>query len=92
MSPSRRGSIRALCPRLAFRERSLTRTSSSTLRIPATPGKQQKAVQIISAHARQRSGAVSVRCAKLAGCGELLTEDRRHGQVIDGVRIVNPFL
>jgi predicted nucleic acid-binding protein len=31
-------------------------------------------------------------CAKQAGCRELLTEDLQHGQVIDGVRIVNPFL
>lgn len=30
--------------------------------------------------------------AKDAGCGMLLTEDLHHGQVIDGVRIVNPFV
>ncbi len=30
--------------------------------------------------------------AKEAGCGVLLTEDMQHAQVIDGVRIVNPFL
>ena len=33
-----------------------------------------------------------LRCAKQSGCGVLLTEDMQHGQVIDGVRIVNPFL
>jgi predicted nucleic acid-binding protein len=33
-----------------------------------------------------------VHCAKQSGCRELLTEDMQHGQVIDGVRIVNPFL
>lgn len=33
-----------------------------------------------------------VRCAKQAGCSALLTEDMQHGQLIDGVRIVNPFL
>jgi predicted nucleic acid-binding protein len=31
-------------------------------------------------------------CAKRAGCREVLTEDMQHGQVIDGVRIVNPFV
>jgi predicted nucleic acid-binding protein len=31
-------------------------------------------------------------CARQAGCRELLSEDMQHGQVIDGVRIVNPFL
>ena len=33
-----------------------------------------------------------LRCAKQAGCRVLLTEDMQHGQVIDGVEIVNPFL
>lgn len=33
-----------------------------------------------------------LRAAKQSGCGVLLTEDLQHGQVIDGVRIVNPFL
>ena len=36
--------------------------------------------------------ALILHCAKSAGCRELLTEDMQHGQVIDGVRIVNPFL
>lgn len=33
-----------------------------------------------------------IHSAKQAGCRELLTEDMQHGQTIDGVRIVNPFL
>jgi predicted nucleic acid-binding protein len=33
-----------------------------------------------------------LRCAKQSGCSVLLTEDMQHGQIIDGVRIVNPFL
>jgi predicted nucleic acid-binding protein len=33
-----------------------------------------------------------LRSAKQSGCSVLLTEDMQHGQVIDGVRIVNPFL
>lgn len=36
--------------------------------------------------------ALIVRCAKKTGCGVLLTEDLQNDQVIDGVRIVNPFL
>ena len=36
--------------------------------------------------------ALVVHCARSAGCRQLLTEDMQHGQVIDGVRIVNPFL
>ncbi len=36
--------------------------------------------------------ALILRCASAAGCGRVLTEDMNHGQVIDGVRIENPFL
>jgi predicted nucleic acid-binding protein len=35
--------------------------------------------------------ALVIRCASQSGCSVLLTEDLQHGQVIDGVRIVNPF-
>ena len=31
-------------------------------------------------------------CAKQSGCRVLLSEDMQHGRVIDGVRIVNPFV
>lgn len=37
-------------------------------------------------------GALIVRCAKQAGCRVLISENLQHGQVIDGVRVVNPFL
>lgn len=36
--------------------------------------------------------ALVLRMAKQSGCTVLLTEDMQQGQVIDGVRIVNPFL
>ena len=36
--------------------------------------------------------ALIVHSAKQAGCREVLSEDMQHGQVIDGVRIVNPFI
>ena len=36
--------------------------------------------------------ALVIRCASQSGCSVLLTEDLQHGQVIDGVQIVNPFL
>jgi predicted nucleic acid-binding protein len=36
--------------------------------------------------------ALVVHCARSAGCRQLFSEDMQHGQVIDGVRIVNPFL
>lgn len=36
--------------------------------------------------------ALVVHSARESGCRVLLTEDLHHGQVIDGVRIVNPFV
>jgi predicted nucleic acid-binding protein len=33
-----------------------------------------------------------VAAAQSAGCKRLLTEDMQHGQAIDGLRIVNPFI
>lgn len=36
--------------------------------------------------------ALIVRCARQAGCRVLLSEDMQHGQTLDGVRIVNPFV
>jgi predicted nucleic acid-binding protein len=32
-----------------------------------------------------------VAAARVAGCSELYTEDLSHGQIVDGVRIINPF-
>lgn len=36
--------------------------------------------------------AIILQAAKVSGCGILLSEDMQHGQVIGGVRIVNPFI
>jgi predicted nucleic acid-binding protein len=36
--------------------------------------------------------SLMIRCALGSGCKVLLSEDMQHGQSIDGVRIVNPFL
>jgi predicted nucleic acid-binding protein len=36
--------------------------------------------------------ALILRMAKQSGCRVVLTEDMQHGQEIDGVKIVNPFL
>jgi predicted nucleic acid-binding protein len=36
--------------------------------------------------------ALVIHCARSAGCRQMLSEDMQHGQVIDGVRIVNPFI
>ena len=36
--------------------------------------------------------ALVIQSARKAGCRVLLSEDLQHGQTIDGVRVVNPFL
>jgi predicted nucleic acid-binding protein len=36
--------------------------------------------------------ALILRCASVAGCARLLTEDLQHDQVLEGLRIENPFL
>jgi len=36
--------------------------------------------------------ALVLRMARQSGCRVVLSEDMQHGQAIDGVRIVNPFL
>jgi predicted nucleic acid-binding protein len=36
--------------------------------------------------------SLELRCALISGCKVFLSEDMQHGQVIDGLRIVNPFL
>jgi predicted nucleic acid-binding protein len=35
--------------------------------------------------------ALILSCARAAGCARLLTEDLHHGQIVAGVRVVNPF-
>ncbi|MBI4872038.1 MAG: PIN domain-containing protein [Candidatus Riflebacteria bacterium] len=35
--------------------------------------------------------ALVVRAASMAGCRRLLTEDLQHGQLLEGVRVENPF-
>ncbi len=36
--------------------------------------------------------ALTVAAAQQQGCSYLLTEDLQHDQIMDGVRILNPFL
>ncbi len=36
--------------------------------------------------------ALILAAAQMCGCGHLLSEDLQHGQDVDGLRVVNPFL
>ena len=49
------------------------------------------AIDLASIHSLSLWDALIVRAASASGCARLLTEDLSHGQVIDGVRVHNPF-
>jgi predicted nucleic acid-binding protein len=50
------------------------------------------AIDLHRLHGLSYWDALILHAAKKAGCRQLLTEDLQHGQVIDGVKIVNLFL
>jgi predicted nucleic acid-binding protein len=49
------------------------------------------ALEIKATHSLSYWDAAIVAAARALGCHELLSEDMSHGQVVEGVRIVNPF-
>jgi len=49
------------------------------------------AIDLSRLHSFSFWDALIVRAAAAAGCGLLLSEDLQHGQVVDGVRIEDPF-
>jgi predicted nucleic acid-binding protein len=49
------------------------------------------AIDLASLQSLSLWDALIVRAASASGCGRLLSEDLSHGQVIDGVRVENPF-
>jgi predicted nucleic acid-binding protein len=57
-----------------------------------TVGDILAAIDLHRLHGLSLWDTLILRCAKQSGCSVLFTEDMQHGQVIDGVRIVNPFL
>jgi len=57
-----------------------------------TVGDILAAIDIHRLHSFSYWDALVVRMAKQSGCRVLLSEDMRHGQVIEGIEIVNPFM
>jgi predicted nucleic acid-binding protein len=51
-----------------------------------------EAIDVYRLHRINYWDAMVVHCASKSGCRVLFTEDLQHGQIIDGVRVVNPFL
>ncbi|MFN0145651.1 MAG: PIN domain-containing protein [Dehalococcoidia bacterium] len=57
-----------------------------------SPALFERALQLRRSHQLSFWDCLIIAAALQAGCTRLLTEDLQHGQVIEGVRIENPFL
>lgn len=49
------------------------------------------ALDLAGTYALSHWDALILKTASVSGCGVLVTEDLQHGQVIEGVRVENPF-
>ncbi|MGE0668926.1 MAG: PIN domain-containing protein [Sphingomonadales bacterium] len=68
----------------------IVRTLVRTI-LPLTIETHDAAMSIAARYKLRVYDAMIVAAAAGAGCSILLSEDMQHGQVIDGVRIANPF-
>jgi predicted nucleic acid-binding protein len=59
---------------------------------PLTLDVLMSALDIKQSHRLSYWDSAIVAAARALGCRELYTEDMQHGLVIDGLRLVNPFL
>lgn len=60
--------------------------------LPLTYETHARGLAISSRYGFRIFDSLLLTSAKLAGCTTFYSEDMRHGQVVDGVTIVNPFL
>lgn len=59
--------------------------------VPLTLDAHRRAVALSQHHGWHIYDASIVACALEAGCERLYTEDLNHGQVVDGLTVLNPF-
>ena len=76
-------------PPLQMRERMQTFDAFEIVQV--TRERTYEAIDLHLRHGITFWDALIVRTAATARCVELLSEDHQDGQVIDGVRVVNPF-
>jgi predicted nucleic acid-binding protein len=60
--------------------------------LPLTADLHGKAAKISARYRLRIYDSMILAAALEAGCTRLYTEDLRHGQLIEGLRVVNPFL
>jgi predicted nucleic acid-binding protein len=56
-----------------------------------TPETMELALELHQRHALSYWNALILASAHIAGCAVLLTEDMEHGELLAGVRLLNPF-
>jgi len=82
-----------LSPKMDFKEaRSATIDLLSWNVFLETSDSFEKALEIAEKYRLSFWDANILSAAVLSGCHQLFTEDMQHNQVIDGAKIVNPFL
>jgi len=72
--------------------REILRVYRVWVRTPTSPATVLRATEIMELAAVSFWDSLIVAAAEESGAGVLLSEDLQHGQVIAGVRVVNPFL
>lgn len=60
--------------------------------VSLTEETHRSAVEVSARYGYRIYDSLILAAAKQAGCTTLYTEDMQHGQIVDGVRIMNPFL
>lgn len=60
--------------------------------LPLTLETHRAALRICERYGYSTYDGLIIAAAKEAGCTTLYSEDLQHGQVVEGVRILNPFL
>ncbi len=60
--------------------------------VPLTVDTHQAAVEVAKRHGLNFYDSLILAAAAQAGCTTVYSEDMQHGQIVDGVRIENPFL
>lgn len=75
----------------ASKAREIVRDLLSWRPVPVDPALLERAWLVEARYALSWWDALIVAAAQICECSVLLTEDLQHGQVLDTVRVVNPF-
>lgn len=74
-----------------FEAQGHVRRYAAWVRNDSTVNTSLRAISLMQAHPLSFWDSMVIAAAEEAGAAELVTEDLSHGQVVAGIRIVNPF-